>query len=342
MTWGGRLYGAGLTRPLGRVSRIYYGLWGSAPFQSLVEFPPGVLRSLPMMPEWYLLLASLAGLSLIGLLWRPLLLSVPLLVASITVLVFQASASAARGSFTSGGRFRRHIGTTFLHLLQPLARLRGRLRKGLTPWRQRGRHGWVVPWVRQVARWTRQWQDPDERRHAVEAALRVHGVVVRYGGDYDRWDLEARTGLFGRARLLMAVEDTGSGTQLVRTRVWPQCSRLVVIGALSTGLLAVGAALDGAPVAAAIMGGLAALLLFRTAGECAAAGHAIECAMDTCGIAASGQPDTAVEDATEHSVDAGNVSKADGVGSVRPDGSRPAFLQPSNEGTEILRAPRSY
>ena len=29
LTWGGRLYGRGLTLPLGRVSRIYHGLWGS-------------------------------------------------------------------------------------------------------------------------------------------------------------------------------------------------------------------------------------------------------------------------------------------------------------------------
>ena len=170
-------------------------------------------------------------------------------------LVFQASASAARGSVANdarsiGARLRRHIGTTFLHLLQPLARLRGRFGQGLTPWRQRGRVGWVVPWVRQVARWTRQWQAPDERLHSIEAALETHGVVVRYGGSYDRWDLEARVGPLGRARLLMAVEDTGSGTQLVRTRVWPRCSMLLVIGALVLSPLAVGAALDGSYFAA--------------------------------------------------------------------------------------------
>ena len=301
VTWGGRLYGRGLTLPLGRVSRIYHGLWGSAPFQSLVEPPPGMFRSLPLMPEWYLLMASLGGLSLLGFVWRPLLLSVPLLVASIALLVFQASASAARGwirgdAGSIGVRLRRHVGTTFLHLLQPLARLRGRFSRGLTPWRQRGRVGWVLPWVRQIARWTRQWQAPDERLHAIEAALGAHGVIVRYGGSYDRWDLEARTGLLGRARLLMAVEDTGSGTQLVRTRVWPRCSMLVVIGGLASTLLAVGAAVDGSHLAAGIMGAVAGLLCFRVVGECAAAGHAIECALEACGVAASGQTATEVAD----------------------------------------------
>ena len=313
LTWGGRLYGKGLTLPLGRVSRIYHGLWGSAPFQSLVELPPGVLRSLPLMPEWYLLVASLGGLSLLGLVWRPLLLlSVPLLVACIALLVFQASASAARGSFASdarsiGARLRRHIGTTFLHLLQPLARLRGRFGQGLTPWRQRGRVGWVVPWVRKVARWTRQWQAPDERLHAIEAALGARGVVVHYGGSYDRWDLEARTGLLGRARLLMAVEDTGVGHPTsLRTRVWPRCSMLVVFGALASSLLAVGAALDGSYFIAGIMGALAGLLCFRSLDECAAAGHAIDCALEACGVPASGQTDTEVSD-----VDSGHALDAD-------------------------------
>ena len=81
---------------------------------------------------------------------------------------------------------------------------------------------------------------------------------------------------------------------------------LLVIGALVLSPLAVGAALDGSYFAAGIMGALAGLLCFRAVGECAAAGHAINCALEACGVAASGQTDTEVSD-----VDSGHALNAD-------------------------------
>ena len=359
LSWGGRLYGRGLTLPLGRVSRIYHGLWGSAPFQSLDEEPPSLLRSLPMMPEWYLLVAALAGLSPLGLVWPPLLLSAPLLAVCLTVLVWQSAASAAYGKFSTdtgsrGRRFRLRLGTTALHLLQPLARLRGRFAHGLTPWRRRGSSGWTVPRVRQIARWTTQWKAPDERLHDLESALRTQGVIVRQGGDFDRWDLEVRVGLYGRARMLLAVEDTGSGTQFVRTRVWPRCPSLVALVGFAAGLVAVGAALDGAVVPSVIIGGLVALLLVQTLRECAAAGHAFGCALDACGIAALEQTGTLVEQLVEERVEEraetekrvetpadGAVAQAtsDGVGAARTDESRLAPRGGGRAGVPLAEEP---
>src|SRR2546426_2428284 len=48
-SWSGRVYGKGLAHALGRPSRIYYGRWGSAPFQRLCEPPAGGFLSLPPM-----------------------------------------------------------------------------------------------------------------------------------------------------------------------------------------------------------------------------------------------------------------------------------------------------
>src|SRR3989442_15394719 len=60
--WAGRMYGPGLARALGwRQPRIYHGVWGSAPFQSLYQPAPSLLGFLPQMPEWHLLTAALAG-----------------------------------------------------------------------------------------------------------------------------------------------------------------------------------------------------------------------------------------------------------------------------------------
>jgi hypothetical protein len=76
LSWSGRLYGGGLTQAL-RLGpdRVYHGGWGGALFQSLYRPAPSVLSSLPLMPEWYLVIAVLAALSVLGILWTPLLLA---------------------------------------------------------------------------------------------------------------------------------------------------------------------------------------------------------------------------------------------------------------------------
>jgi GT2 family glycosyltransferase len=275
--WAGRIYGKGRTQALGRCrGRIYQGTWGSALFQSLYQPAPGLLCSLPLMPEWYLVIVTLAALSALGLLWTPLLLALPLLAGATGVLLVQAGLSAARASFTSApqsfmGRLKLRSLTTFLHILQPLARLRGRLRYGLTPWRWRGIQGVVMPWPRRFTLWDEQWHSTEARLQAIEAALQAGGVPVCRGGDYDRWDLEVRGGLFGTARVLMAIEEHGAGRQLVRFRTWPRCSVQGMLLTLLSAALTIGAALDHVWTSAAILGIVAILLATRTFQECAAA-----------------------------------------------------------------------
>src|SRR5205823_7143921 len=92
------------------------------------------------MPEWHLAIVVLAVLSALGTLWPPLLLALPLLVLALGAYLVQAGLSAAHASFPSVPRSRvarlkvRSL-TAFLHVLQPFARLYGRLYHGLTPWR---------------------------------------------------------------------------------------------------------------------------------------------------------------------------------------------------------------
>src|SRR5205814_2021637 len=84
LAWGGRLYGRGFTLPIpsGR-ARIYGGVWGSAAYQRLHEPPPSTLLAFPLMPEWYYVIGGLAGLSLLGLSWSPLLWAAPLLLLAL-------------------------------------------------------------------------------------------------------------------------------------------------------------------------------------------------------------------------------------------------------------------
>jgi GT2 family glycosyltransferase len=247
LTWGGRVYGNGHTRGLGRLWRIYYGMWGGAPFQARYEKPPALIWCLPLMPEWYLVVLALGWLTALGIHWKAFLWALPLLIFAIAAPLAQAVSSGARASFSFATRSRATrvclcAVTAFLHLLQPLARLWGRLRYELTPWRKRGVSGIAFPRLRHFTIWSERWQDAAQRLVSIEAALKATGVSVSRGGDYDDWDLEARDGTFGAVRLLMAVEEHGGGKQLIRLRSWP---------IESSGLLAFLAALLGFSVAAA-------------------------------------------------------------------------------------------
>ena len=279
-TWAGRIYGSGLTRALALSrGRIYQGTWGAAPFQSIYQPAPGLLASLPLMPEWYLAIVALAGLSALSFFWRPLAVAVPLLTFALAAPVAQAIASAKAAVFPghAPAGIRRWALTALLHLLQPLARLRGRLRHGLTPWRVLGPARMGPPFPRRFETWTERWRAPETRLSAIEDAVRSTGRVVRRGGDYDHWDLDVRGGLVGSARLQLGVEEHGQGRQMVRARVWPRCSALAIAGAAGFGALAVAAFLDRSPVAAVALAGMALALAARIAWE---AGVAV-CAMSS-------------------------------------------------------------
>jgi len=266
---------------LGRPSRIYYGMWGSAPFQRLCEPPAGGLLSLPVMPEWYLVIIALLALSALGILWTPLLFALPLAACAVALPLLQAGVSAARASFVDAPRsgVLEMLGlrglTAFLHLLQPMARLRGRLAGGLTPWRRGRMCGLAFPRPRTFRVWTEQWQAHEERLRSLKGALRANQAIVQAGGDYDRWDLEVRGGMFGATRVLVAVEEHGHGRQLVRLRTWPRCSPMGVTLTVVFAALSTAAAIDPSLPASAILGMTALLPALRAAQECAASTAAI-------------------------------------------------------------------
>jgi hypothetical protein len=164
-----------------------------------------------------------------------------------------------------------------LHLLQPAARLTGRLQHGLTPWRRRGRAlHWLAPRARQWTVWSERWRAPSDRLSLVEEVLRRAGWRVRRGGDFDGWDLEVRSGALGGARLLAATEEHGAGRQLTRLRAWPRLSPggLAAVAVLAG--LAGGAFAEGARMVAVVLASAALAGTWRALWECgtAAAGFA--------------------------------------------------------------------
>ena len=223
IAWSGRLYGRGFTLPIpsGR-SRVYGGVWGAAAYQSLYQPAPAMLLLLPLMPEWYFVIAGFVVLSLLGLSWPPLLWAVPLLVLAAAAPIAQAAFAAGRAQFplvakSSGEKLQRWVLTFTLHLMQPMARLMGRFKHGLTPWRRRGVRG-AVPGAQSTTLWSENWKAPEAWLTALETAQRKQGAIVVRGGDYERWDIYVRGGMFGGMTCSLAIEEHGAGKQLLRLR----------------------------------------------------------------------------------------------------------------------------
>jgi O-antigen biosynthesis protein len=277
LTWGSQLYGTTM-RPFSplRRWRVYYGVWGSRLFQSVYEAAPGTLFSLPLMPEWYLIIGALGIFAGMGFLWAPLFWTLPVLVMALGVSVAQAGFNAARARYTQAStsrleRLKRFLLTGFLHQLQPLARLIGRASYGLTPWRRRKAPYFAFPRPRNWSIWGERWVAAEDRLLALEEVLREQGAIIQRGGDFDRWDLEVRGGLFGVVRILFAIEEHGGGRQMVRLRSWPVVSRAAFAVTALFASLAVLAFLGNAPAAAGLFGVFALLMAIRTFGDCAAA-----------------------------------------------------------------------
>jgi GT2 family glycosyltransferase len=292
LSWAGRIYGG--VSPTRR-GRIWYGVNGTGPFQSLYERMPLSLAALPAMPEWLLVLAVLGACSVYELLYQPLVAEVP-----VTFFLFLGAFGAflARAAFAGAratGSLRVRSLTAALHALQPAARLWGRAHAGLTPWRRRARR-FVWPQTRAATVWSERWADTDTRIARAAMVAREEATSVLSGGPFDRWDLQVRTGSFGAARIRFAVEEHGHGNQLIRARAWPVWSRGGLALAGLAALFGLSAALGGAQISAALLFGATAVLIAAMVRDCGAAVAVCGWAAETgCDVATRVESDPELE-----------------------------------------------
>ncbi len=272
ISWEGRLYGDGLARALfRRRGRVYHGTWNTALFQRVYEPRPGWLGCLTLMPEWHALTAAAGIVGLAGVLWTPLFGALVAAVLGVGVSALEsvlAGARCAAPEWRSRPRRERLVLsaiTAMLHLIQPLARLYGRVRHGLTPWRIRGSATAIQPVKRTWTMWSEQWLAFDTWMGRLEARIARMELIAVRGGDYDAWDLEVRVGLLAAARMRAVVEEHGAGRQLLRFRVQP---RRIALTLASVAVFAAGAA-----AAAAAASWAAAAALAVCAGLIAVRGH---------------------------------------------------------------------
>jgi len=277
--WAGRLYFKGFEQLLGSLrGRVYQGTWGSALFQSIYQPAPNLLASLPMMPEWYVVVAALTGVSLLGIEWKPLLLALPVLLAAALLPGIHAVMCGMRATFPDSIGSRRELLklralTALLHMFQPLVRLYGRVRLGLTPWRQCPVTGvsTPLPLPRTFTVWSEEWKSPISWLESLESGLKALRAVVLRGGDYDRWDLELRGGLLGSIRVLMAIEEHGGGKQFIRVKSWPRCTPAGIFITLLFAGLGAAAAAAQAWMACGVLNGIAIAFMIWILIECSSA-----------------------------------------------------------------------
>jgi hypothetical protein len=280
LSWSGQMYGP--ASPPGshwllRPQRIYQGTWGLAPFQRMYPGTRALLTDLPTIPEYYLLILCLVLAATLNFFWPPVLGPVLAVAVAILLPTMQAAATAAslmrwtpaqRGvggvGSTRVARFRSWLLITFLHLAQPMARLRGRLNRGLSPWRLRFTIGRRPHLFHAEARWSEHWRSPEDRLDEIKRKLNERGAVVRCGGDFDGWDLELRAGLFGAIHLKLMCEEHGQGCQFVRIKVRPGPGRLVPTLSMLA-MAAIFAQLISGPVSALLLCGLPMLFILGRA-----------------------------------------------------------------------------
>jgi len=257
--WSGRIYDAPSLGSAGRRAMVRYGTWGSGLFQSIYRPAPGRFENLVLTPEVLLLLGVFGCVSALGMLWAPLLLALPPFAIGLGAVVWRAVVGGWQAHPSVPGRsrletFKRRDLTAGLFLLQPVVRLAGRLRNGLSPWRRRLRPGAAWPRPRSVEVWSESWRQPQDFIQGLQDALAARGGYVRSGGPFDRWDLDLRAGPLGGVKIRTAVEEHGSGKQLMRARIWPRASTRGLVVGMLLGLLSSYALLHGELVFGVVIG----------------------------------------------------------------------------------------
>jgi GT2 family glycosyltransferase len=269
VSWSGTVYGGKLRRSFGRRRwRVYHGACGSGLFQS-VYHRHGV-SAFPLTPEWHLVLGALAAAALAG-----VPLALVLFAACLLAIAAQAAAWTLSVVLPGSLPRRRRLGVRALVLvlcmLQPAARLWGRLDRGLTPWRRHGPRVLALPRRQRTSVWSEQWSPAERWVERLQASLHDGAAQIVRGGDFDTWDIELRTGPLASGRVRVAVEEHGRGRQLVRLRTWPRFSPHATAAAALLLVVTVAAALQHTLLAASLCGAVALWLLGSMALQAAAA-----------------------------------------------------------------------
>jgi len=272
-TWGGRLYSNDvLGKPIFEKIKVFHGVWGTAPFQSLYGKSAIGFLSNTFMPEWLILCSFLILLGIFGIKWSPLLIFIPLSIIAVAIplvhIIYSISKNLNRKKHTFSGKsfpkLKLILVSTFLHMIQPLARLMGRFQFNLTPWRRKVKGAFSLPVRKKLSIWCESWMNRDKRLELMESELKSKGTQVIRGGDFDLWDIRVQAGTFGGVKITMAAEDHAKRKQMLRFRITPYLSLLIKYVILFLMTIAIASALDRAWVFFGIFSSILLITILRS------------------------------------------------------------------------------
>jgi len=229
--WAGRIYGPYSAFRLFAQPVIYHGLWGSAGFQPMYERGgDDVLSFLPRAMEWHI---GLAALAIVGLLFPWALLLFAMGLSYTGAYCVYCAAKARLSGFEDAPsifsqRFRWRAMIAWLHFLEPIARDWGRIKGGLTPWRNvaaRQKGSYVTRWwkrlqpFRRVVKWSCAGSVGLEKYRLLEdlsAGLSRAGCAVGWNPTHAAWDLWTRRGSLSEAKVHAVIEHHGGAKRLAR------------------------------------------------------------------------------------------------------------------------------
>ncbi len=224
------------------------------------------------MPEWYFIVILLFILVSLGFLWQPLLWAIALLIPTVGLLIVQAIISAIYNQSNSSNKplVSTLILTSWLHLIQPIARLKGRFVNGLTPWRRRTPFKFTFPLSQTKNILIDVAQSSNFDLNNLEQNWLQQELFVSRGGTYDSWDLEIRRGIWGSVRTVMVVEYLSQTNQLIRFKAYPVVSPLLLISIILFTFLAFFAWADEAFLVAGILLSFTAVITVQIIRYCGA------------------------------------------------------------------------
>ena len=157
-TWGGRIYGSLPFLHVTADQRVNTGVWGTASFPSVYATHTHHWRYLPHQPAWLVASLALLFVGVFGPLagmdaaWLPLVAGAAGVVITLARCAVYAWRTPLTGLPSIGrwsprqSRWLYRVVITWLHLLQPLARLRGRIRGLSRPAEVTPQHVTRFPW----------------------------------------------------------------------------------------------------------------------------------------------------------------------------------------------------
>jgi GT2 family glycosyltransferase/DNA-binding beta-propeller fold protein YncE len=295
MLWHGRIYS-----PLPFVrsmwgTKINAGVWGTAPFPSVYRTDVHPFAFLPHSIKWQVVsfVLTLCGVAVAATRQHPwaayLLLGTGLVGVAVTIAKNIAYAMRSQFDTLRGNRLWYRTAVAYLHFLQPLARLRGRIRGVLSPpevallppaepQTSRGpRPSLAEAWralvlisgnVTEDRFWSETWTSADRVLSQLTDWLRrsraVRTIEIDEGWSDDR-DVSAFVGRWAWLDVRVLVEEHGNGTSLVRISMHLRPATFGVVVALMLGAaLLVGAVFGVAlryPLIGTIVASLTVLLI---------------------------------------------------------------------------------